>query len=181
MTIRTVLLGLALAGTLACEPPEGPNTSKPQAAAPGSAPAAEAPAGGRQLTDAARQAMKDHLVAETTGRKAWLLSQPGNAEVAALTASLAGVFREAGWAVQTENASGISLKPGLMTLVAEEQYPSYVDTVLKALDATGLDAKSASGYRSYYESKKQENASWPGIPMRADQDFVIVVGPKPAA
>jgi hypothetical protein len=68
-----------------------------------------------------------------------------------------------------------------MTLVGEEQYPSYVDTVLKAIDAAGLDAKSASGYRAYYESKKKENPSWPGVPMRPDQDFVIVVGPKPAA
>ena len=69
----------------------------------------------------------------------------------------------------------------VMTLVGEEQYPSYVDTVLKAIDAAGLDAKSASGYRGYYESKKKENPSWPGVPMRPDQDFVIVVGPKPAA
>ena len=54
-------------------------------------------------------------------------------------------------------------------------------TVLKALEASGLDAKSASGYRGYYESKKQENPNWPGVPMRPDQDFIIVVGPKPAA
>ena len=49
------------------------------------------------------------------------------------------------------------------------------------MEASGLGAKSASGYRSYYEQKKQENPAWPGVPMKADQDFVIVVGPKPAA
>jgi hypothetical protein len=49
---------------------------------------------------------------------------------------------------------------------------------VKGLEASGLETKSASGYRSYYESKKAENPNWPGIPMRADQDFIIVVGPK---
>jgi len=180
MTSRAALLTLTLAGLAACEPPEGPNTSKPQPGAP--APAAQGPAAtpgaDRKLSDAGRAAMKDHLVPETTGKKAWILSQPGNPEVAALAGSLAGVFKEVGWEVQAETASGISLKPGVMTLVAEEQYPSYVDTVLKALEASGLDAKSASGYRGYYESKKQENPAWPGIPMRADQDFIIVIGPK---
>jgi hypothetical protein len=181
MMMRTGLLALMLAGFTACEPPEGPNTTGAPAA---SQPVAQGPAaagGGRTLTESGRAAMKDHLVAETTGRKAWILSQPGNPEVAALASSLASVFEDAGWAVQSETVSGMSLKPGVMTLIGEEQYPSYVDTVLKALDASGLGAKSASGYRAYYESKKQENASWPGVPMRADQDFVIVIGPKPAA
>ena len=185
MTIRFALLTVALTGLTACEPPEGPNTTgtpQPSAQAAAAAPqGAMAPAGDRKLSDTGRAAMKDHLVPETTGKKAWILSQPGNAEVAALASSLAAVFKEAGWAVQSETVTGISLKPGIMTLVAEEQYPPYVDTVLKALDASGLGPKSASGYRSYYDSMKQENANWPGVPMRADQDFVIVIGPKPAA
>ena len=181
MTIRTTLLILGTLALVACDPPEGPNTSK---SGPASAPAAKAapatsPSGGRVLSDSGRAAMKDHLVPETTGKKAWILSQPGNPEVASLVDSVAGVFKEVGWDVKTETATGISLKPGVMTLVGEEQYPSYVDTVLKALDASGLDAKSASGYRGYYETKKQENPSWPGVPMRPDQDFVIVIGPKP--
>lgn len=188
MTIRSALVLLTLAGLTACEPPEGPNTSKPQPGAQppaAQAPAAQAPAAqataGRQLSDSAKAAMKDHLVTETTKKQAWILSQPGNAEVAALVTSMTDVFKGAGWDVKSETVTGISLKPGLMTLVGDEKYPPYVDTVLKALDASGLDAKSASGYRAYYESKKAENPNWPGVPLRADQDFVIVVGPKPAA
>ena len=194
MMVRYVALTLALAGLTACEPPEGPNTTKAPGApaagtnAPAAAPAAPAAQGGtapagatRTLSDTGRAAMKDHLVVETTGKKAWILSQPGDAEVQALVGNLVSVFKEVGWEVQAETVSGISLKPGVMTLVGEEQYPSYVDTVLKALDATGLGAKSASGYRGYYESKKQENPNWPGVPMRKDQDFVIVVGPRPTA
>jgi hypothetical protein len=174
------VLALALVVSVACEPPEGPNTTGAKAPAPGAvavAPAAS-PSGGRAIAAEGRAAMKEQLSGETTGKKAWILSQPGNPEVATLVGTLVGVFKEAGWDVQTDTASGISLKPGLVTLVAEEQYPSYVDTVLKALEASGLDAKSAAGYRSYYESKKKENPSWPGVPMRADQDFVIVIGPK---
>jgi hypothetical protein len=191
MTIRCALVLMTLAGLTACEPPEGPNTSKPQpgkqtpaAQAPAQqAPAAQAtaPGAGRQISDDAKAAMKDHLVTETTKKQAWILSQPGNPEVAALVTSMTDIFKDAGWEVKSETVTGISLKPGLMTLVGDEQYPPYVDTVLKALDASGLDAKSASGYRGYYESKKQENPNWPGVPLRADQDFVIVVGPKPAA
>ena len=182
MIMRTSLLVLAVAGLVACEPPEGPNTTKP---APTNAPMATASAtvkiaSNRTLTPDARAAMKQQLGGEG-GKKAWILSQPGNPEVAALVTSLTEVFKDAGWEVQADTVSGMTLKPGLMTLVAEEQYPPYVEGVLKALEASGLDAKSASGYRGYYESKKQENPSWPGVPIRADQDFVIVVGPRPTA
>jgi hypothetical protein len=182
MTIRTSLLVLATAALVACEPPEGPNTTKAPAAAPkpAAAPAATATAGPRVVSPEARTAMKEKLAAEGA-KKAWILSQPGNTEVAGLVTSLTSVFKDAGWEVQADTVTGISLKPGLMTLIGDEQYPPYVDTMLKALESSGLDAKSASGYRNYYESKKQENPSWPGVPIRADQDFVIVIGPKPAA
>ena len=179
MTIRKTLLMLTTAALLACEPPEGPNTTKAPAA-PAKPAAPVASAGPRVIGADARAGMKEKLAAEGA-KKAWILSQPGNAEVATLTATLTSIFKDAGWQVQADTVSGISLKPGLMTLVADEQYPPYVDSVLKALESAGLDARSASGYRAYYQSKKQENPSWPGVPIGADQDFVIVVGPKPAA
>jgi hypothetical protein len=185
MMIRATLLVLALGAVTACEPPEGPNTTGSKGAAPAATSSAKGPAASaaaaRTVTAEARAAMKEQLGGDAPGKKAWILSQPGNPEVADLVANLASVFKDAGWDVQAETASGISLKPGVVTLVAEEQYPPYVDSVLKALAASGLDAKSASGYRGYYESKKKENPSWPGIPMRADQDFIIVIGPKVAS
>jgi hypothetical protein len=188
MTIRTSTLILALAVVSACEPPEGPNTAGGKSPAPAAPPSASAAAaakpsatGSRTISDSQRASMKAILAGEMTGKKAWILSQPGNEEVTGLVSNLTGIFKDAGWEVSTETASGISLKPGVMTLIAEEQYPPYVDAVVKALDASGLDAKSASGYRGYYEAKKKETPNWPGIGMRADQDFIIVVGPKPAA
>jgi hypothetical protein len=184
MMRRALCLGfVSLLVTVGCESPSDPSGTPPPAAAP----AAQAPAkpaavsGGRTITDAAKAAMKGALAAETSAQKVWIYSQPGNPEVAALVAALSGVFKDAGWGVTSESASGISLKPGLVTLIAEEQYPPYVDTVLKALDASGIENKSAAGYRSYAEEMKGKNPSWPGVPIRADQDFVIVVGPKPAA
>ena len=178
MTMR--FLSLAMVATLAavgCDSPEAP--PPPAAPAPG---AATAPAGaGRTLSNEARAAMKQALAGEGGPKKAWIYSQPGNPEVAALVGSLQGVFKEEGWDVAAETASGISLKPGIVTLVAEEEYPTWVETVLKAIDATGLDAKSAAGYRAYAEEMKGKNPQWPGVPIRADQAFVIVVGPKPPA
>jgi hypothetical protein len=182
MTMRATLLVLAIAGVTACEPPEGPNTTgtPPPAAAPAATPPPGTPApGGRTLGESGRSAMKEHLATETTNTKAWILSQPGNAEVASLVGELVQTFKEAGWDVKSETVSGISLKAGIMTLIAEEQYPPYIDTVVRGLEASGLEPKSASGYRSYYDGKKAENANWPGVPIRPDQDYVIVVGPKP--
>lgn len=142
---------------------------------------AAATAGGRAISDPARETMKQTLVGETARKRAWILSQPGDAEVVGVVEGLRAVFQETGWEVTAGTVSGMNLKPGIMVLVAEEQYPPYVDTVLKALEQSGLGAKSAAGYRAYYDEKKKENPSWPGIPMQPDQDFVIVVGPKPAA
>jgi hypothetical protein len=179
MTIRSTWAVVALGLVAACRAPEEP--ARP-AASPTTLPTATAPANpGRALSESARTAMTERLANEAVGRKAWILSQPGNPEVAALVASVSGVFKDAGWEITTEMASGISLKPGLMVLIADEQYPTYVDSVLKAFEASGLDVRSASGYRAYYASKKQETPGWPGVPVRADQDFIIVVGPKPAA
>src|SRR5262249_40060284 len=153
MAIRTTLLALTAVVVLACEPPEGPNTTKAPAPAPAKPAAPAAPAGPRLISADARAGMKEKLAAEGA-KKAGVLSQPGNAEVATLVGNLTSIFKDAGWEVQADTVSGITLKPGLMTLVADEQYPPYVDSVLKALESAGLDAKSASGYRAYYQSKK---------------------------
>lgn len=178
MGMRVVLALVAGLGMAACEPAEH---SEAPAKVETPAPPPAAPAGGRSVSPEARAAMKDVLAQAGAGHTVWILSQPSDPEVASLVGQLTTIFKDAGWEVDAKTVSGITLKPGVMTLAAEEQFPSHVDVVVRALDGTGLDAKSASGYRAYYEAKKQENPGWPGIPMRADQDFVLVVGPKPAA
>ena len=180
MAIRTLLVATAGVAILACEPSDRAPTRE-KTPAPAAAVAPTLPASGRTISAPARAAMKDLLAGAGAGHKAWILAQPGDAEVASLAESLSGLFKEAGWEVSASTASGITLKPGVMTLAADEEFPPYVDAVVRALDGSGLDAKSASGYRGYYEAKKQENPAWPGIALRADQEFVIVIGPKPAA
>ena len=175
---RHSLLLVAVVLAAACGGSEAPPAAPAKSAA--TSPTAAPVAGGRTISDSAKAAMKEALGVEQTKKRAWLYSQPGNPEVAALVTSIQDVFRDSGWEVTGETASGISLKPGVMTLIAEEQYPPYVEAVVKALEASGLDAKSASGYRAYYAEKRKENPNWPGIPLKDDQDFVIVIGPKPA-
>jgi len=49
------------------------------------------------------------------------------------------------------------------------------------MQASGIEVKSATGYRSYYDEKKAENPKWPGVPIAADEAFVIVLGPAPTS
>jgi len=124
--------------------------------------------------------MLEILKAESApDRAAWLSYTAGNAEGLALADALAAIFREGGWKAQVSGLSGMVLKPGVSMLVAEEEPPAWVESALRAMQASGIDVKSASGYRSYYEDKKKENAAWPGVPLATDAAFVIVVGPAP--
>lgn len=113
-------------------------------------------------------------------RTMWLSVGPGDPESAALQAEITKLFEEAGWTVETRTLTGMRLKPGLVLLLADETPPPYTDVVVEAFEASGLEAKSASGYRSYHDEMKQKDANWPGIPMTAEQDMTLVIGPKPA-
>jgi hypothetical protein len=143
------------------------------------APAAAAPAG-RQLTDTERAAMLQALAAEEGPvRKVWFAVPAGDAEAAALADAFAAVFKQAGWEPVTQRMTGIMLKPGLSILMAEEQPPSYATVAQQALESTGFEFKSGTGYRPYFEERHRADPNWPGIPLAPDQDFVVVVGPKP--
>lgn len=126
-----------------------------------------------------RAAMLAILKPETApNRGAWITYSAGDAEGKALAESLAGIFKEAGWKVDTSSLSGMRLKPAVMMLIADEEAPTWVQAVQEALEKSGLNANSASGYKSYYDEKKAENPNWPGVPLPKDAAFVIVVGPE---
>src|SRR5262249_56212913 len=112
-------------------------------------------------------------------RKVWFAVAAGDAESAALKDAFEGVFKQAGWESATQTVTGMVLKPGLSVLVAAEDPPSYVAVAQQALDSTGFTLKTGSGYRAYFEERKQADPKWPGIPLAADQDYVVVVGPQP--
>jgi hypothetical protein len=127
-----------------------------------------------------RAAMLAILKPETApNRGAWIKYSAGDAEGKALAESLAGIFKEAGWKTEVSSLSGMRLKPAVMMLIADEEAPTWVQAVQEALEKSGLNANSASGYKSYYDEKKAENPAWAGVPLPKDAAYVIVVGPEP--
>lgn len=162
-------LGVALVGIPA-----------PAADKPAPSPAKAAAQSTRAPDATERAAMLDILKVETApARAAWISYSAGSAEGQALADALAGVFREAGWKVEVNALGGMVLKPGVSMLIADEEAPTWVETALQAMGKSGIEVKSASGYRSYFDEKKKENPAWPGVPLAKDAAFVIVVGPEP--
>jgi hypothetical protein len=116
-------------------------------------------------------------------KRVWLLLSPGNPETAALAAALEDALRAGGWEPTTQRLTGMVLKPGpVRILVGDEFEVPAIDSVRRALEAGGLAVETGTGYRNFYEEKKRENPNWPGIPMTAEQTFVVVLAPQePAA
>ncbi len=143
------------------------------------APATQAPAGPRGISAAQRAALVSTLKAETGPiKKAWFSVQSTNAEAVSFQKWLATAFEEAGWQVESSPWPAGGLKPGVFFFAAEEKNDGYVETAQRALDAAGIKATAAIGYRAFYNEKKKENPSWAGIDMKGDQTFAIVIGPR---
>ena len=134
----------------------------------------------RTFTDEQRQSMLSVLrTEEGPVRKVWFVVDQAKAEPSAFVKSLEQVFREAGWEVETKPAGGLTFKPGVSLLVADEEWPSYASTAYDALQKAGIDVKAARGYRSYYEEQKREKPGWQGPQLAAEQTYVVIVGPNP--
>jgi len=179
--LRFPIVPLALAVLVACGAPEheeraaAPTTST--TSPPAAAQATARPP--RSLSETERTSMLRVLAGETGPvRKVWFAVAAGDRESAALKDAFEGVFKQAGWDTTTQTITGMVLKPGLIVLVAAEEPPSYVAVAQQALESTSFTIKSGSGYRAYSEERKRADPAWPGIPLGADQDYVVVVGPQ---
>lgn len=150
------------------------------AASPGAGAAAEATS---RAPDASEKAAMLVVLGEEkdAGRTAWFAVAAGDAESKTTADALAAVFEEAGWKVESRTLTGMRLKPGVSMLLAEEQPPAWTESAQRAMQASGIEVKSATGYRPYFTEKKAEDPAWPGVPIDDDQAFVIVVGPAPAS
>ena len=136
----------------------------------------------RSLTPEQRQAMLDVLRSESgPTRKVWFQVELNRSEPVAYQKALEQVFRDAGWEVQTTGVTGMTLKPGVYLLVADEDWPSYASTAYEALQKTGIDVKAASGYRSYYDQQKAEKPGWQGPKLGPDQTYVVLIGANPTS
>lgn len=136
----------------------------------------------RVLTAEQRSTMLELLNGESGSmKKVWFQVEQGRPEPVAFQKALADVFREAGWEVDTAGSGGMTFKPGISLLVADEEWPSYASTAYDALQRAGIDVKAARGYRSYYDEQKREKPNWQGPRLAPDQTYVIIVGPNPAS
>lgn len=198
-SVKKLASSLALALLAGCAspsvdeaPPPAPEGS-PLAAAREDAPAAalaqsdvatqrEAPPaepGGRQLTEAARSRMVEILGRDSGDqRRVWIAVAAGLPEPIALRGQFRSAFDAAGIGVEEVDLRGLRLKPGLRALIAGDPYPPWIDTLIEALEASGLEIPAARGYRSYYEEMKEKNPNWPGIPISEDAEVILVFGPE---
>jgi hypothetical protein len=136
----------------------------------------------RTITAEQHTAMLDVLRSETGSvHKVWFQVETNRPEPAGFQKALADVFREAGWEIETAGSGGMTFKPGVSVLVADDEWPSYASTAYDALQKAGIDVKAARGYRSYYEEQKREKPNWQGPTLAPDQTYVVIVGPSPAS
>jgi hypothetical protein len=176
---RSAPLALPLLAVLACASPDGVQQAAVTTTTSTAPPARSVTRPGRSLSDTERAAMLRILSGESGPvRKVWFAVTPGDAESAALKDAFEGVFKQAGWDTATQTVTGMVLKPGLSILIAAEEPPSYVAVAQQALESTGFTFKTGTGYRAYFEERKQADPKWPGITLAPDQEFVVVVGPQ---
>lgn len=180
------LVVATLWATAACTDPQGvpapgaaPAAKTESAAQPANpAPQPAAITSARAPDEAERKAMLEVLQAQNSpDRRVWFVLSPGQDETAALAKALASGFESAGWKTSTRELRGMSLKPGISVLAADEEPPAWVESAQEALKSAGLDPKFGTGYRAFFEEKKKENPAWPGIPMGQDEVFLVVLGP----
>jgi len=179
--LRFPAIPLALAALVACGAPEHEeraaasttSTTSPSAAAQATA---RPP---RSLSETERASMLRVLAGDAGPvRKVWFAVAAGDRESTALKDAFEGVFKQAGWDTVTQTITGMVLKPGLSILVASEDPPSYVVVAQQALESTSFTFKVGSGYRGYFEERRRADPTWTGIPLAADQEYVVVVGPQ---
>jgi hypothetical protein len=157
----------------AAAPPAAPAAAPNATLAPAAAPA------GDVLTAAQQKAMIDLLSAVPAGeRKAWFQIQANNETTAGVQAAFQKAFEQAGWTTQTVRRP-YPVKAGVFLLAADETPPAVVEMVNNAFAAAGLEVQYLTGYRAFFNDRKQNNPNWVGPELAADQPFVIVIGSRP--
>jgi tetratricopeptide (TPR) repeat protein len=129
------------------------------------------------LSDADTRTLHARLSAAPAGTPVWFVvsSEPTATELAR---ELVAAFRAAGFRVATQDVARFPIKPGVFLFSAEDQPPSYVETVRAALEAIGKKPGLGIGYRAYYDDKLKANPAYQGFPFASDQTYLIAVGPQ---
>jgi hypothetical protein len=153
-----------------------PASAEPNPVPRGSAPSDLEPR--RMLDNEQRDAMRSKLSTEP-GKKVWFVTQPNDPEADAFQRELEAVFLESGWEVAGNSEASYRIKAGLYMYMADAEPAAHVAAALNGLQAAGLEPFAGTGYRAYYEKKKQEDPNFQGNELAPEQDFVIIVGPNP--
>jgi hypothetical protein len=135
------------------------------------------PADSRALSEEVRDTLYAALT-ELTDR-VWFVTQPNDPEADLFQRELEATFLEAGWEVVDSTVSPRPLRAGIRVFIAEDDFPDHVSIAVNGLRAAGLEVFAGSGYRAFYQKQKEKDPEFSGVELAPDQDFVIVVGPKP--
>jgi tetratricopeptide (TPR) repeat protein len=141
-------------------------------------PRATPEASGSAISEAQRARLLEILRKEPRGTPIWLAAFEADARGRALGAALAKAFQDAGWTLRKQNIA-FRIKAGIHLFAAEETPPRYVVTAYEALVAAGLKPMVYRGYRAHYERMTRERPGYQGLPMTAEQTYVVAVGPVP--
>jgi len=128
------------------------------------------------LTESGAQAIATRLGSIPRGSPVWITVAAADPAAEALGQRLLGIFERAGWRTHPLGHSEVRARPGIFLFAAEEQSPSYVETVERALTDAHLSPTVARGYRSFYAEMRRDNPNYRGFPFEADQTFLIVLG-----
>ncbi len=134
----------------------------------------------RVLSDEARDILIFELSA-IRGKQVWFVRQANDREVDSFQRELEDSFLESGWEIAGSSEAAISLRTGLRVFVADDELSDHVSIAVDGLRAAGFDVFAGSGYRAFYERQIEKNPNFSGVELAPEQDFVIVVGPKPSA
>lgn len=152
-------------------------------ASPGSAPSPEAPAAS---ADPRRLTSEDHeqlivALSEASGNRVWFVTQANDEESDSFQLEIEEAFLQAGWEIVSSTKFPGTLRAGVRVFIADEAPPDHVSIALNGFGGIGMEVFAGTGYRDYYEKKKEENPNFSGIELAPDQDFVIAVGRNPPA
>jgi len=116
------------------------------------------------------------------GSPVWITAMADDPFSVAQAERLMDVFRRAGWDVKPLRRTAMRLRPGYYLFAAEEEPPTYVDTIVSALNGAGLAPAYNRGYRAFTEEMRRTRPEFRGFAFEEGQSFLLVVGrgPTPA-
>jgi len=133
----------------------------------------------KPLSEQQLAALVGALSTQPRGTPVWFAVYEQDEGASGLGRALQEGFAKAGWAVRSVDPIPFAVKGGVFLFAADEEPAAYVRSVYEALQAAGIQPNLASGYRSYSAEMKRTKPGWRGFDLRADQTYLIVIGPTP--